>query len=68
MTVVLIGPPAAGKTRVGKRLAKRLGLERQWLHARSLSFAHPADGRHFEVTAPYPADLQHALDVLRGES
>ncbi|ODA90432.1 shikimate kinase [Leifsonia xyli subsp. xyli] len=24
-TVVLIGPPAAGKTRVGKRLAKRLG-------------------------------------------
>lgn len=26
MTIVLIGPPAAGKTRVGKRLAKRLGL------------------------------------------
>lgn len=25
-TIVLIGPPAAGKTRVGKRLAKRLGL------------------------------------------
>ncbi|MHA7986556.1 shikimate kinase [Rathayibacter sp. CAU 1779] len=26
MTVVLIGPPAAGKTRVGKRLARRLGV------------------------------------------
>lgn len=26
MTIVLIGPPAAGKSRVGKRLAKRLGL------------------------------------------
>lgn len=26
MTVVLIGPPAAGKSRLGKRLAKRLGL------------------------------------------
>jgi shikimate kinase len=26
VTVVLIGPPAAGKTRLGKRLAKRLGL------------------------------------------
>lgn len=25
MTVVLIGPPAAGKTRIGKRLAVRLG-------------------------------------------
>ncbi|WP_431280438.1 shikimate kinase [Leifsonia poae] len=26
VTIVLIGPPAAGKTRVGKRLAKRLRL------------------------------------------
>ncbi len=26
MTIALIGPPAAGKSRVGKRLAKRLGL------------------------------------------
>jgi 23S rRNA pseudouridine1911/1915/1917 synthase len=46
-------------------LAKRLGLERQWLHARFLAFAHPADGRRIEITSPYPADLQHALDVLR---
>ena len=49
-------------------LAKRLGLERQWLHARSLAFAHPADGRRIEITSPYPADLQHALDVLRTDS
>ncbi len=47
------------------RLAERLGLERQWLHARSLGFNHPADGRWVEVTSEYPADLQHALDVLR---
>ncbi|HEY5857505.1 MAG TPA: RluA family pseudouridine synthase [Aldersonia sp.] len=46
-------------------LARRLGLGRQWLHARSLSFAHPADGRWMEITSEYPADLQHALDVLR---
>ena len=46
-------------------LAKKLGLERQWLHARSLAFAHPADGRRIEITSPYPPDLQHALDVLR---
>jgi 23S rRNA pseudouridine1911/1915/1917 synthase len=46
-------------------LAKRLGLERQWLHARSLAFVHPADGRRIEITSPYPADLQHALDLLR---
>ncbi|QTI67549.1 RluA family pseudouridine synthase [Gordonia sp. L191] len=46
-------------------LAARLGLDRQWLHARSLGFAHPADGRYVEYTSPYPKDLQHALDVLR---
>ncbi|MBT1191486.1 RluA family pseudouridine synthase [Rhodococcus kroppenstedtii] len=46
-------------------LAARLGLERQWLHARALGFTHPADGRYVEFTSPYPADLQHALDVLR---
>ena len=49
-------------------LTERLGLQRQWLHARSLAFAHPADGRRVEFTSPYPADLQHALDVLRAET
>ena len=60
-----VGDPTYGADPV---LAKRLGLERQWLHARSLAFAHPADGRQFEVTSPYPADLQHALDLLRVDS
>ena len=46
-------------------LARRLSLERQWLHARSLGFAHPADGRRAEFTSPYPADLEHALQLLR---
>lgn len=49
-------------------LAERLGLQRQWLHAHSLAFAHPADGRRVEFTSPYPADLRHALDVLRAET
>jgi 23S rRNA pseudouridine1911/1915/1917 synthase len=47
-------------------LAARLGLERQWLHAKTLGFAHPADGRRVEFSSDYPDDLQHALDVLRG--
>lgn len=60
--------PCAGDMTYGAdpTLAKKLGLERQWLHARSLAFAHPADGRWVEITSPYPADLQSALDVLRG--
>ena len=46
-------------------LAARLKLTRQWLHARRLSFAHPADGRWVEFTSPYPEDLAAALDRLR---
>ncbi|MGC2348003.1 MAG: RluA family pseudouridine synthase, partial [Mycobacterium sp.] len=49
------------------KLAKKLGLERQWLHARSLAFTHPTDGRQMEIVSPYPQDLQHALDVLRAD-
>jgi 23S rRNA pseudouridine1911/1915/1917 synthase len=49
-------------------LAARLGLTRQWLHAVSITFAHPADGREVSFTSPYPPDLAHALDVLRAES
>ncbi|MBO0770755.1 MAG: RluA family pseudouridine synthase [Actinobacteria bacterium] len=49
-------------------LAARLGLTRQWLHAVRLAFAHPADGRRVEFSSDYPADLRHALDVLRAES
>lgn len=46
-------------------LARRLGLGRQWLHARSLGFEHPADGRWVEFVSEYPADLARALDLLR---
>ncbi|MBV9593770.1 MAG: RluA family pseudouridine synthase [Actinobacteria bacterium] len=49
-------------------LARRLGLTRQWLHARSLGFEHPGSGDYITVTSPYPPDLEHALDVLRAES
>jgi 23S rRNA pseudouridine1911/1915/1917 synthase len=45
-------------------LAKKLGLQRQWLHAVRLGFAHPDDGRWVEFSSPYPADLQHALDTI----
>jgi 23S rRNA pseudouridine1911/1915/1917 synthase len=49
-------------------LAAHLGLTRQWLHAVSLTFAHPAGGGEVTFTSTYPADLTHALDVLRAES
>ena len=46
-------------------LAARAGLERQWLHAMRLGFRHPATGERVDFETEYPADLQHALDVLR---
>jgi 23S rRNA pseudouridine1911/1915/1917 synthase len=49
-------------------LAARLGLDRQWLHAVRLGFAHPTGGRWVEFASAYPADLQRALDRLRDES
>jgi 23S rRNA pseudouridine1911/1915/1917 synthase len=49
-------------------LARKLGLTRQWLHARRLGFAHPADGRRVEFTSDYPTDLATALDTLRALS
>ncbi len=45
-------------------LAKRSALYRQWLHATRLAFEHPGSGERVEFTSPYPADLQHALDVV----
>ncbi|WP_235022774.1 RluA family pseudouridine synthase [Amycolatopsis alkalitolerans] len=49
-------------------LARKLGLTRQWLHARTLGFAHPADGRWVQFESEYPEDLAHALDVLRTQT
>jgi len=48
-------------------LSARLGLTRQWLHATELGFRHPGTGEPVRYTSVYPADLQHALDVLSNE-
>ena len=47
-------------------LAQRLGLSRQWLHARELAFEHPTRGGEVRVTSEYPDDLAAALEILRG--
>lgn len=59
--------PCAGDLTYGADpgLAQRLGLSRQWLHARSLSFDHPATGERITLESDYPDDLREALDRLR---
>lgn len=61
--------PCAGDLTYGAdpRLAAELGLTRQWLHAHRLGFAHPRTGEWVEVTSPYPADLEFAIEMLRGD-
>ncbi|NCT89960.1 RluA family pseudouridine synthase [Cellulomonas sp. APG4] len=47
------------------RLAARLGLTRQWLHAVQLGFDHPTTGRRLTVRSDYPHDLADAWARLR---
>jgi 23S rRNA pseudouridine1911/1915/1917 synthase len=46
-------------------MARELGLERQWLHARRLGFHHPGTGQWLEVESPYPDDLRESLHTLQ---
>ncbi|RCK70866.1 RluA family pseudouridine synthase [Desertihabitans brevis] len=56
-----VGDPVYGSDPV---LARRLGLERQWLHAVRLGFVHPGTGEPVTFTSSYPDDLQAALDIV----
>jgi 23S rRNA pseudouridine1911/1915/1917 synthase len=46
------------------RLAARLGLTRQWLHASGLSFEHPGSGEWVSFTSAFAPDLQEALERI----
>ncbi len=58
--------PCAGDLTYGAdpKLAARLGLERQWLHAVGLGFDHPGTGKYVTYQSPYPPDLAQALERL----
>ena len=55
-----IGHPVAGDPEYGG--ARALGLQRQFLHATRLAFAHPITSEPVDVSSPLPADLQSALE------
>lgn len=60
--------PLVGDTMYGAdpTLAKKLGIEHQWLHAVRLSFEHPITGENVSFESNYPAELTKVLDLLRG--
>jgi len=55
--------PVAGDPRYGAK--GDLGLERQFLHAHRLRFAHPVTGDEIDVSSPLPPELESALDAAR---
>ena len=55
--------PVAGDPVYG--IAGDLGLERQFLHAARLAFAHPVTGAAIDVSSPLPPDLAAALEAAR---
>lgn len=59
--------PCVGDLQYGAdpTLAARVGLDRQWLHAKHLGFVHPTTGERVDFESPYPADLAQALEVVR---
>jgi len=58
-----LGHPVAGDTVYGRR-KDALGLGRQFLHARQLSFRHPAGGEMLQFEAPLPPELADCLQQL----
>jgi 23S rRNA pseudouridine1911/1915/1917 synthase len=58
-----IGIPVAGDPVYGH--GAELGIERQFLHARRLAFAHPQTGDGIEVESPLREDLESALRQAR---
>jgi 23S rRNA pseudouridine1911/1915/1917 synthase len=60
----VVGDPEYGRTprqEGGSGAPGVLGLERQFLHAARLAFAHPLTGVPVDVSSPLPADLARAL-------
>ena len=61
--------PCVGDSMYGAdpTISARLGLTRQWLHAKRLGFVHPRTREYVSFESQYPLDLQHALDILRAD-
>src|SRR5450755_4096678 len=61
-----LGHPVAGDKKYGdfafnREVKARWGLKRLFLHAGSIQFPHPEDGRTIQLEAPLPPELRDAL-------
>ena len=60
----IVGAGKPPRTAAAQAAVKALG--RPALHAKTLGFLHPATGQAMQFDSELPADLQGALEALRG--
>ena len=61
----LLGDPVYGRSKSPHReLLKRLGFERQALHAARLGFVHPVSKENLSFKSAVPSDMQELLSAL----
>ena len=64
----IIGDATHGKGVQNRWWAGHLGLQRLWLHALSLSLAHPATGQALVFSSPFSADYNQDWQALLTEA
>jgi 23S rRNA pseudouridine1911/1915/1917 synthase len=64
----VLGDKIYGRKTNIKFAQKTINFSRQMLHAQSLKFKHPVDGRPLEFTTPIPKDIETAIKELNEES
>ena len=61
----LLGDPVYGRIKTAHReLLKRLGFQRQALHAAELGFVHPVSKENLSFKSAVPSDMQELLSAL----
>ena len=61
----VLADKAYGNISINSYLKRNLGISRQLLHARSLSFIHPKTQKKLTITAPYPADFMNIISSYK---
>jgi 23S rRNA-/tRNA-specific pseudouridylate synthase len=62
----VVGDPVYGERTYREFVRKHGPLNRYFLHASGLEFAHPTSGKPMAFQSPLPGPLQQLLEVLRG--
>jgi 23S rRNA pseudouridine1911/1915/1917 synthase len=63
-----IGHPVVGDPQYGGSASgRRVGLDRQFLHASTLMFRHPSSRELVRCESKPPVELSHAIDIARRE-